>query len=244
MLTPKHYRIWAGVGFLLVSMMGSFSARFTPTPFASTYTPYPTYTFYPTYTLYPTYTPYPTATITPTPDTRITLPPPITDAQLETIVREWRVGSRYTHGTGIFTMADLPGWDRQQHGVVEEAYVVFNNLLLSSFVEVGVVEWAGGSSTSAARDWFDEKALAEIWSVYDSFKEVESTDTGDTLTLDYLLTFRQAPYKGEVYLHPMGEHIVMVTIVVPANSPRLLTLLHKLIVPTIVINDDFEGEAA
>ncbi|MBL1135618.1 MAG: hypothetical protein D8M56_09920 [Chloroflexi bacterium] len=141
-------------------------------------------------------------------------------------------------------MADLPGWDRQQRGVVEEAYVVYSNILLASFVEVGVVEWSGGGSTDAARDWFNEEALAEIWSVYDSFKEVNSENSGDTLTLNYLLMFRQAPFLGEVYLHPLGNQIVVVTIVVPANSPRLITLLHKLIIPTILVNEEFEGEVA
>jgi hypothetical protein len=169
---------------------------------------------------------------------RVELPPPLTAATLEAIVQEWRVGSRYTHGSGQFSVADLPSWDRQQRGRLGDAYVIFSNQQLASFVEVAVIDWAGGTSTAAARLWLSEENLAEIWSIYDSWAEVKSKDDGRQLVADYSLVYRSAPFLGQISAIPAGQYLVTVTIVVPGNAPRLLTLLHKLVVPTVIVLPD------
>jgi hypothetical protein len=206
-----------------------------PTLAQSDDTPAPTYTFYPTYTLYPTYTPYPSPTPSPTFDRRVELPPPLNTATLAYIGTEWAHGSPYTHGSGQFRVDDLPGWDRSQRGSLGNAGVVFNNRWLGSFVEVSVADWDRGTNLKALRDWLDPGHIKSLWNIYDSFRQTRLRDNETQLALDYELVYREAPFLGRLIFVPRENHLIRVTIVVPANAADLLPFLQKLIVPGVSI---------
>lgn len=197
---------------------------------ASTYTPYPTYTPLPTYTPYPTVTPLPTVTPTPRPS----LPPELTAPTMIAIVDAWQAGGQYVHGSGQFSVADLPSWDRRQRGVFGDAHVVFSNVQMFSFVDISVTLWdENGDKT--VRDWLQPQ---DLWGNYEFWQELDFREREKWVIVDYALSFRGLPFLGRIVLMPTENYIGIITIVVPANAYRLLYLFEKLITPTLDIRQE------
>ena len=218
-----------GLG-LMVLVVVSMMPAMAQTPA----TPQPTYTFYPTYTPFPTYTAYPTFTSTPspTPTPTLSLPPVLVAPTMIALVDAWKVGSRYTHSSGQFSVADIPSWNREERGTLGDARVIYRHPGMFSIIEISVQLWDGGDDPRNVIDWLDVDAL---WGIYDSWESASYEADNNKVIATYDLRFQELPFFGYVVVVPQGDFVAMISVVVPSNASELPYLIQKLLVPTIIV---------
>jgi hypothetical protein len=167
-------------------------------------------------------TPQPTAVIFPTPDSD-----PHLTGELP-----------YIHNSGFFQTFRPAGSDWTfDEGPADEPYarVVIQSgqrlAVIHNYVQQGVNY---DTVETLSQDHLNESYFATAWTDYTSWQETNRQFSQDTVTISFNLVAAGNDYLGEDITRIDGGWLYVTRLVVPANNPALLEILHNLVLPNFI----------